>query len=375
MKQKAKDHLWLEDAYDYQGLDVIAAAQLLEENKDLFTVEISVKLENDGSTLEIGFGNENTSETDAFNYPVFADNFQVFYDNIEYVTYISANNAVDGNIDRYAYEQPVELYVRRAFTKGKWNSIVLPFDIEEENVTTAFGNGARLSKLEGINPERPTQIKFNYTSTLKAGECGLIWIPESAEAVCETSSDSKGFKVLNEAITSTTPKNQIAGKLINKTFYGPLYNFGNVTRPDDNGDGLVEFSSIVSKNYTTTAGTLEYEGYYCKPKKDGQNVKWPEKSYIVYDGDMYHLSSDWGVKYATMWYLKDPQDTYMSRTFVINGIADNTVTEISGVVIDNGKAETGRIYNLNGQYMGDNASKDNLPKGLYIMNGKKFIVR
>lgn len=381
MKEEAKTHLWLDDAYDYQRLDVIAAAQLLEENKDLFTVEISVKLENENenekgnNTLVIEFGNENTSETGAFNYPVFADNFQVFYDNIEYVTYISANNAVDANIDRYAYEQPVELYVRRAFTKGKWNSIVLPFDIDEENVTTAFGNDARLSKLEGINPERPTQIKFNYTSTLKAGECGLIWIPESAVAVCETSSESKDFKVLKEAITSDTPKNQIAGKLINKTFYGPLYNFGNVTRPDNDRDGCVVFDNIVSKNYETTAGTLEYKGYYYKPKNGQNNEKWPEKSYIVYDGDMYHLSSDWGVKYATMWYLKDPQDTYMSRTFVINGIADNTVTEISGVVIDNGMDETGRIYNLNGQYMGDNASKDNLPKGLYIMNGKKFIVR
>lgn len=377
MKGEAKTHLWLDDAYDYQRLDVIAAAQLLEENKDLFTVEISVKLENENenekgnNTLVIEFGNENTSETGAFNYPVFADNFQVFYDNIEYVTYISANNAVEANIDKYAYEQPVELYVRRAFTKGKWNSIVLPFDIDEENVTTAFGNDARLSKLEGINPERPTQIKFNYTSTLKAGECGLIWIPESAVAVCETSSENKDFKVLKEAITSDTPKNQIAGKLINKTFYGPLYNFGNVTRPDNDRDGCVVFDNIVSKNYETTAGTLEYKGYYYKPN----NEKWPEKSYIVYDGDMYHLSSDWGVKYATMWYLKDPQNTYMSRTFVINGIADNTVTEISGVVIDNGMDETGRIYNLNGQYMGDNASKDNLPKGLYIMNGKKFIVR
>lgn len=380
MKEEAKSHLWLdENAYDYQGLDVIAAAQLLEENKDLFTVEISVKLETDGSTLEIGFGNENTDETDAFNYPVFADNFQVFYDNIEYVTYISANNADVEKIDKYAYEQPVELYVRRAFTKGKWNSIVLPFDIEEENVTTAFGNGARLSKLEGINPERPTQIKFNYTKTLEAGECGLIWIPESAVAVCETSSNSKVFKILKEAITSTTPKNQIANKLTDVRYYGPLYNFGNVTRPDNdsNGDGCVVFSNTVSKNYTTAAGTLEYEGYYCKPKKDGNNEKWPGQSYIVYEGDMYHLSSDWGVKYATMWFLKDPdpQNASMSRTFVINGIADNTVTEISGVVIDNGMAETGRIYNLNGQYMGDNASKDNLPKGLYIMNGKKFIVR
>ena len=184
---------------------------------------------------------------------------------------------------------------------------------------------------------------------------------------------------MKEAITSTTPKNQIANKLTDVRYYGPLYNFGNVTRPDNdsNGDGCVVFSNTVSKNYTTAAGTLEYEGYYCKPKKDGNNEKWPGQSYIVYEGDMYHLSSDWGVKYATMWFLKDPdpQNASMSRTFVINGIADNTVTEISGVVIDNGMAETGRIYNLNGQYMGDNASKDNLPKGLYIMNGKKFIVR
>lgn len=377
MKEEAKSHLWLDDAYDYQRLDVIAAAQFLEENKDLFTVEISVKLETEeeNNTLEIEFGNENTNETDAFNYPVFADNFQVFYDNIKYVTYISANNA--GDIDKYAYDQPTELYVRRAFTKGKWNSIVLPFDIDEENVVTAFGNDARLSKLEGINPERPTQIKFNYTSTLKAGECGLIWIPESAKVECETSSDSKDFNVLDKPITSSTPKNEIAGKLKKVTFYGPLYNFGNVTRPDDNGDGYVVFSNTVSKNYETTAGTLKYEGYYSKPKKDGQNVKWPEKSYIVYDGNMYNLSSEWGVKYATMWFLKDPdpQNASMSRTFFINGIADNTVTEISGVVMDNGMAETGRIYNLNGQYMGDNASKDNLPKGLYIMNGKKFIVR
>lgn len=222
MEDEAKSHLWLEDAYDYQRLDVIAAAQLLEENKDLFTVEISVKLETEdnNNTLEIEFGNKNTNETDAFNYPVFADNFQVFYDNINYVTYISANNATEGNIDKYAYDQPTELYVRRAFTKGKWNSIVLPFDIDEENVVTAFGNDARLSKLEGINPDRPTQIKFNYTKTLKAGECGLIWIPESAVAVCKTSSEIKDFKVLKEAITSDTPKNQIAGKLINKTFYG-----------------------------------------------------------------------------------------------------------------------------------------------------------
>lgn len=382
--------------YYYQGLDIIAAAQLLEEEKGKYTIEVEMEVTNDdNNTLTIEFWNTQTD--DALAKPVFVDNFQVFYEDVKYVTYISANQAEYTNVDKYEYKEDVDLYVRRAFTENKWNSIVLPFDITTANVVSAFGDGAVLSKLSGINPDRHTQILFNKTEKLEAGECGLVFVPEGANknhATLKDYNETTDMKVLTGPITMNledgedaywNKMQQITG---NKTFYGPLYKFGKVTRSkkedDASGTGYVTFSvdggnvsdkGVVSKNYTTDAGTLAYEGYYYKPKKDGNNELWPGGSYIVYDGNMYHLSSDWGVKYATMWYLEDVSEVKMSRTFVINGIADNTVTEISGVVIDNGKSETGRIYNLNGQYMGDNASKDNLPKGLYIMNGKKFIVR
>lgn len=385
--------------YYYQGLDIIAAAQLLEEEKGKYTIGVDVELTGaDNNTLTIEFWNTQTD--DPLAKPVFVDNIQVFYEDVKYVTYISANQADYTKVDKYEYKEAVDLYVRRAFTEGKWNSIVLPFDITTANVVSAFGDGAVLSKLEGINPDRRTQIRFNKinkTEKLEAGECGLVFVPEGANenhATLKDYNETTKMKVLNSPITMNlgdvneeTYWNNMQNITTYKDFSGPLYNFGKVTRSkkegDNSGVGYVKFDvdggnvkdGVVSKNYETTAGTLEYEGYYCKPKKAGNNESWPGQSYIVYEGDMYHLSSDWGVKYATMWYLKDHQNPSTSRTFVINGIADNTVTEISGVVIDNGKAETGRIYNLNGQYMGDNASKDNLPKGLYIMNGKKFIVR
>lgn len=381
--------------YYYQGLDIIAAAQLLEEEKGKYTIEVEMELtEADNNTLTIEFWNTQTD--DALAKPVFVDNFQVFYEDVKYVTYISANQADYTKVDKYEYKEPVDLYVRRAFTEGKWNSIVLPFDITTANVVSAFGDGAVLSKLEGINPDRRTQIRFNKTEKLEAGECGLVFVPEGANenhATLKDYNETTKMKMLTGPITKNPTDADYWDSMQSITNYftfaGPLYNFGKVTRSKKEGDasasGCVTFSvdggsvrdkGVVSKNYTTAVGTLEYEGYYCKPKKeDGTNESWPGQSYIVYEGDMYHLSSDWGVKYATMWYLKDHLNPSLSRTFVINGIADNTVTEISGVVIDNGMAETGRIYNLNGQYMGDNASKDNLPKGLYIMNGKKFIVR
>ncbi|NPD90984.1 hypothetical protein [Xylanibacter muris] len=42
-------------------------------------------------------------------------------------------------------------------------------------------------------------------------------------------------------------------------------------------------------------------------------------------------------------------------------------------IYDNTKDEQVRIYNLNGQYIG--SAIDNLPKGVYIINGKKILVK
>ncbi len=57
--------------------------------------------------------------------------------------------------------------------------------------------------------------------------------------------------------------------------------------------------------------------------------------------------------------------------------ADNsTPTKIDGVEINNAAAATtGKIYNLNGQMMKADGGLDGLPKGIYIINGKKYSVK
>ena len=39
----------------------------------------------------------------------------------------------------------------------------------------------------------------------------------------------------------------------------------------------------------------------------------------------------------------------------------------------NGKVMCGKVYNLNGQFVG--ISLEGLAKGVYVMNGKKYIVK
>ena len=57
---------------------------------------------------------------------------------------------------------------------------------------------------------------------------------------------------------------------------------------------------------------------------------------------------------------------------VIKLVIDGTATGIEDLVIDGVKAN-GRVYNLNGQYVGN--SLNGLQPGLYIQNGKKIVVK
>lgn len=59
-------------------------------------------------------------------------------------------------------------------------------------------------------------------------------------------------------------------------------------------------------------------------------------------------------------YLIDAVDEYGAAT---------SIDTIDGVSVDGDK----RVYNLNGQIVGTGASK--LGKGMYVTNGKKFIVK
>ena len=52
---------------------------------------------------------------------------------------------------------------------------------------------------------------------------------------------------------------------------------------------------------------------------------------------------------------------------------DDETTKIDARTME--PIETGKVYNLAGQYLGELESSDHLPKGVYIVNGKKKIIK
>lgn len=357
------------DDYYYQGLDVLAASRLLEKNKERFTVNYYITVEK-GADITIGFSNNNNDDMDALNHPVFADNFRMYLMQMDFQAYISANNVTDTNLDKFDYKQPVDLYVRRAFTEG-WNPIVLPYDITLGGAQSGIGEGVNLSKLIGINPDDPKEVLFEFTNQLKAGECGLIYIPKKNGT---TSSSEKALKILNAPFNLGANE---AAHTVDKTIHGPYYCINGALRSgDENGYYYTGDADIeVNKTYVTGDNNeykLHFHGYYYKP----DNKAWPAGSYVMENGTMYQLQSDWGKVYGTMWYLTEPENALQSapKVFNINGVVDGDVTSISGVGVES-ETYSNKVYNLNGQYVGTAADIDRLPKGMYIINGKKVVVK
>ena len=160
------------------------------------------------------------------------------------------------------------------------------------------------------------------------------------------------------------------------TYSGPIYQIDGVTREyalteliNQNQTGSYA-NGVVTKTYTTNdGGSLKFTGYFYW-NTDGVN-----NAYVVSRGKMFYLTTTWKNLTGTMWKLEDDNnggDKKLSVDFgdgdITNGISDITVEG------ENNVNATG-IYNLNGQKVSDGTSTETLSKGIYIVNGKKYVVR
>lgn len=62
--------------------------------------------------------------------------------------------------------------------------------------------------------------------------------------------------------------------------------------------------------------------------------------------------------------------------FDIDGVDGGDLTDIDGIENDLNVNTDNKVYNMNGQLVRNgSASLEGLPKGVYIVNGKKYIVK
>ncbi|WP_337468912.1 hypothetical protein [Hallella sp.] len=205
-----------------------------------------------------------------------------------------------------------EVHLTRTFSANSWNSLCVPFAISEAEVKAQFGNGAKVAEFTGATA---TTLEFSTGTGIEAGKPYLVYIPEGA--------------------TQTK-----------FTFKGVSHFAGTPTDVEQQG----------SANEKTT-----FHGYFHKNTA-------PKGSYVLRKNLVYHLVSDMAIKGFRAVLI---DGTATQRVFTQWSL-DGTTTGIGN--IDANVIQRFNVYNTNGQMVRHAAtSLDDLPHGVYIVNGKKVI--
>lgn len=298
------------------------------------------------------------------------DNFQLFYMG-DKQWYLDATNTsteeftttkkvgdtyytpsgINRNSGAVPYTFPVIYNIRRYFNVGKWESLILPCTLTGDQVKQTFG-GDQEVKLSVYDRVEGTCVYFKTVDTDKEGiVAGIPYIIKvGKEADIKTKNDEYTFPWGN----NTTVKVK-----------GPIYQVKGVVPPTFMGEGVTKEEKI-SGGYK-----VQFHGFYYDPGAA------PANAYVVNNGDMYHLSSDWNNFVGTSWYvtITDAQGYAKALSFSFDGDSSTTAIENVAGQEDAAVQTDGFVYNLSGQRVGTRNDMGNLSSGIYVVAGKKFVVK
>ena len=329
------------------------------------SVAVLVKADNGSKTgtLYIGAGKRANEGGNAY-----FDNFQLFYmgdrqwyldatntSTSEFTTTKNSNDeyytpsGINHNPEKYKF--PVTYNIRRYFNVGKWESLILPCTLTGDQVKQTFGGGQEV-QLSAFDRVEGTCVYFKTVDTDKEGIVAdkpyIIKVGKKADI--ETKEDEYTFPWGN--ITKVKVK-------------GPIYQVKGVVPPTFTGD------DVTTEEVTSGGYKVQFHGFYYDPGTA------PTNAYVVNNGDMYHLSSAWNSFVGTSWYvtITDAQGNAKALSFSFDGDSSTTAIENVARQEDAAVQTDGFVYNLSGQRVGTRNNMSNLSSGIYVVAGKKFVVK
>lgn len=280
------------------------------------------------------------------------------------------------------------LRLKKDFTLNKWNSFILPVNLTKKQVIETFGASARLAKLTNLTE---TGIEFTSVKLTGDNETALeAYVPYLIFPV-KGADQTKAYTAKYEQNgTSTRLLVNIADNhyVIDKVSMQPT------------ADGKKnDFSKMDQEHWTTTVtgGNKDIKAYgtfartFGTEQTDNEDgtYTWTKNGnilpgretlvdcYFFDKGNMYHSATrPRGLRGFSCWFKMAP-GAQKTLKFTLDGVSQGT-TGIEDILADYEQPVSrfaNGIYNLNGQLVKQGNSTAGLPSGMYIVNGKKCIVR
>ncbi len=300
------------------------------------------------------------------------------------------------------------LHLNKTFVRDKWNSFVLPVELNRYQFRQAFGANARLAKLSGLTS---SEIQFQtvdmdaktMTDNAVVLDAYTPYIIFPTKIHTDETKASPAYKATLRSTNGESGKEEVVVKANHYDIPNVTMAIGDNNQNDLSNMDTKTWVSNVTTKVKGTDGSMEAYGTFARTFGQDVTQITDEKadnygaykfndhkiidgrdnligSYFFDQGNLYYSSKDRvrGLRGFSCWFKPvDNLPSVHKLNLYIDGVANGTtgIDEVAfGDEEPTGKAAKG-IYNMNGQLVSIGSDTTNLPAGMYIVNGKKCVVR
>lgn len=354
-------------------------------------------------TLRIGFYVDPTdkSEVDA-NELTAVDNFKLLYAgprrNPELILDEESTDL------RYLTEAADEyknsvLHLNRKLNDNMWNSLILPVDLTWGQMKRTFGDAVKVAKLAALT-ENSVQFvtvepQNDDSVMVKAFEPYIVYPPytqvKSAEYTVDRFYTSEG-EDNSEWLGTNYEKSKDEYNRLTKTLKGDHYD---ITMVSLDRKKLTEHMNpntwVSTKTFegSGTPGKMVCKGTMAKTYDNNGIISGRDDlngDFFMYKGNLIQVPSgakengeryQYGLKAFRCWFELSGTSA-SSVSLMIDGVEDSA-TSIDDIHGSSNSTSYKRgivgVFNMHGQMVRRDNSLEGLPKGMYVVNGKKVIIK
>lgn len=306
-------------------------------------------------------------------------------DNLRYIT-----NAADD------YTNTV-LHLRRTLNDNKWNSLVLPVSLTYGQMKRTFGDDVKVAKLHALTKSSIQFLTVDPTSDdsvmVQAFEPYIVYPPVvdvtsqpyTVKRFYTKEGDNNDEWLANDGVSSTTSDDDA----LTLTVPANHYDITMVTLDRNLLKKHLDTDTWITKLSDTATGepgTMTCLGTLAKTYNDDGIISGRDNlagDYFFYKGNIIQVPHDeeYGLKGFRCWFeLADKNSGSAANTSVyIDGVCDSSVTGIDDIHTASDLTERTRgidgVFDLYGRRVRKGSETTGLPKGIYVTNGRKVVVR
>lgn len=297
------------------------------------------------------------------------------------------------------------LHLNRKLNDNMWNSLILPVDLTWGQMKRTFGDAVKVAKLTALTENSVQFVTVEPMNDddkmVTAFEPYIVFPPytqvKSAPYTVEHFYTSKGNDNSEWLDKNYKPSNDENNRLT-KTLKADHYDITMVSLDreklmqhvnTDTWESKIQFETI-DGNY----GKMVCKGTMAKTYDKGKIIEGRDDlngDYFMYKGKLIQVPHDnkdngerysYGLKAFRCWFELTGNASAGGKpsqvSLLIDGVEDSTtgIDDIHGSTdCTSYKRGIDGVFNMNGQMVRRSCSLEGLPKGMYVVNGKKIIIR